>query len=74
MTILKCSTNNRTSTVLESFIAATQNFGLPKKLRTDLGRDDVEERVMTKCDTSLHIFSIVPLCTELSDIMHDSSS
>ena len=42
VTFLRCSTNNRASTVLESFIAATQNFGLPKKLRTDLGGENVE--------------------------------
>ena len=42
VTFLKCSTNNRASTVLDSFIAATQNFGLPKKLRTDLGGENVE--------------------------------
>ena len=42
VTFLKCSTNNRASTVLESFIAATQTFGFPKKLRTDLGGENVE--------------------------------
>ena len=42
VTFLKCSTNNRASTVLDSFIAATQNLGLPKKLRTDLGGENVE--------------------------------
>ena len=42
VTFLKCSTNNRASTVLESFIAATQTFGFPKKLRTDLGGENIE--------------------------------
>ena len=39
---LKCSTNNRATTVLESFAAAVQSYGLPRKLRTDLGGENVD--------------------------------
>ena len=34
---LKCLTNNRASTVLESFVTATQIYGIPKRVRTDMG-------------------------------------
>ena len=37
---LKCSTNNRASTVLESFQAAVQEFGLPSRVRSDQGREN----------------------------------
>ena len=39
---LKCSTNNRATTVLESFANAVQSYGLPRKLRTDLGGENVD--------------------------------
>lgn len=39
---LKCSTNNRATTVLESFAAAVQSYGLPRKFRTDLGGENVD--------------------------------
>ena len=39
---LKCSNNNRASTVLESFTAAVQMYGLLRKLRTDLGGENVD--------------------------------
>ena len=42
LTFLKCSTNNRASTVLESFTTAVQTYGLPRKLRTDLGGENVD--------------------------------
>lgn len=42
VTFLKCSTNNRASTVLEPFITATQKYGIPRKLRTDLGGENVD--------------------------------
>ena len=37
---LKFSTNNRASTVLESFQAAVQDFGLPSRVRSDQGREN----------------------------------
>ena len=39
---LKCSTNNTAATVLSSFITATQSYGVPKRLRTDLGGENVD--------------------------------
>lgn len=39
---LKCSTNNTAATVLSSFIIATQSYGVPKRLRTDLGGENVD--------------------------------
>ena len=42
LTFLKCSTNNRATTVLESFAAAVQTYGLPRKIRTDLGGENVD--------------------------------
>ena len=38
---LYCSTNNRASTVLRQFIAATQRFGLPSRVRSDMGGENV---------------------------------
>ena len=39
---LKCSTNNTTATVFDSFIAATQSYSVPKRLRTDMGGENVD--------------------------------
>ena len=39
---LSCSTNNRAETVLQGFVAATLTYGLPQKLRTDMGGDNVD--------------------------------
>ena len=41
VTFLKCSTN-RATTVLESFVAAVQTYGLPWKLHTDFGGENVD--------------------------------
>ena len=42
VTFLKCSNNKRASTVLESFTAAIQMYGLPRRLRTDLDGENVD--------------------------------
>ena len=39
---LKCSTNNTAATVFDSFITATQSYGVPKRLQTDLGGENVD--------------------------------
>ena len=42
ITYLKCSNNNRSSTVLDSFIMVTQRFGIPSRIRTDNGGENVK--------------------------------
>ena len=42
VTFLKCSNNNRAETVLQSFVDAIQRYGVPKKLRTDMGGENVD--------------------------------
>ncbi|XP_019862005.1 PREDICTED: uncharacterized protein LOC109590546 [Amphimedon queenslandica] len=39
---LKCSDNNRASTVLDSFTKATQSYNVPSKIRTDCGGENSE--------------------------------
>ena len=39
ITFLHCSTNNRSTTVLELFENAVEDYGLPLKIRTDHGGD-----------------------------------
>lgn len=41
ITFLKCSTNNRAVTVLQNFMDATQEYGLPSRVCTDLGGENV---------------------------------
>ena len=38
---VKCSTNNRASTVYELFLAAIQQYHLPSRVRSDQGRENV---------------------------------
>ena len=37
----KCSTNNRAATVLQCFIEAVEKFGLPSRVRSDKGTENV---------------------------------
>jgi len=38
---LRCSTNNRASTVLSSFMEAVAMYGWPNKIRSDLGGENI---------------------------------
>ena len=37
VTFLRCSSNNRSETVLENLVEATQEFGIPSHIHTDHG-------------------------------------
>ena len=41
ITFLHCSTNNRASTVYKLFIKSIQKYGLPSRMRSDQGRENV---------------------------------
>ena len=41
ITFCKCSTNNKSSTVLQLFVEATRKFGFPLRVRTDYGIENV---------------------------------
>lgn len=40
ITFIKCADNNRAETVLDEFIHATQEYGIPSRIRTDLGGEN----------------------------------
>ena len=42
ITYLHCSTNNRASTILSLFTKAVEQYGLPQKVRSDLGGENVD--------------------------------
>ena len=39
---LQCSTNNRASTVFDAYMEAVQNYGLPSRVRSDRGGENVQ--------------------------------
>ena len=38
---LKCSPNNRSSTVYEQFVSASHKHGLPSRVRSDQGQENI---------------------------------
>ena len=42
ITYIHCSNNNRAETVKSAFFLATQDYGLPEKVRSDLGGENME--------------------------------
>ena len=38
---MKCSANNRLSTVLQCFLGAVNKYGVPSRVRTDQGRENI---------------------------------
>lgn len=42
VTFLKCSTNNRSETVLQCFVEATEEYEIPSRVRTDHGGENVK--------------------------------
>lgn len=38
---MKCSTNDKSTTVLECFLGAIQKYGLPSRVRTDQGQENI---------------------------------
>lgn len=56
ITNITCSNNNKSETVLEQFLLGTEEFGLPLRVRTDHGGENVKvwEYMLTSynCDTS----------------------
>ena len=39
---LKCATNNRAETVISSFIESTRKYGIPSRVRSDYGGENIE--------------------------------
>ncbi len=42
ITYLECSTNNKAETVYTAFCTAISKYGLPSRIRSDYGRENVE--------------------------------
>ena len=42
ITYLTCSNNNRSETVLEQFISATDEYGVPSRVRSDYGGENIQ--------------------------------
>ena len=42
ITYLRCSDNNRASTVLDCFLDGVSEYGMPARIRTDKGGENVD--------------------------------
>ena len=42
ITFIKCSTNSKAETMYNTFMKGVQRFGLPSRVRTDQGRENIE--------------------------------
>lgn len=45
---LRCSTNNRASTVFDAFQSAVEKFGLPSRVRSDKGKENTDVAPITR--------------------------
>ena len=54
ITFCKCATNNKSNTVLQLFLKAEENFGLPLRVRTDYGVENISvwEYMLSKRNNS----------------------
>ena len=53
---MKCSNNNKSSTVYNSFLEAIHLYGLPSRVRSDQGRENclVAQHMLEHCGTDRH--------------------
>lgn len=42
MAVFKCETNNRAETVMSSFLASTRKYGIPSRVRSYYGGENIE--------------------------------
>lgn len=70
ITFLRCSSNNRATTVADSFLQAIDIYGIPDKLRSDLGGENVDVwRIMMtyhndQSSEALHTMKELSVCGE----------
>ena len=55
---LKASDNNRAETVLQEFVKGVEEFGLPSRVRSDKGGENVEENGILSREDDAHIWCL----------------